>query len=72
MWSKVDHRIVFVMFVQPAPNQFTVHFIKVAAGGVLNPPPTDGLRFYGIVTLFLWKSVYFNRVRLLLYYYHHC
>ena len=39
LWSKVDHRAVFVRLVQPATNQFTVEsFRKVAAGGLLKSP----------------------------------
>lgn len=54
MWSKVDHRAVFVMVVKPATNQFTVEtFLKSGCRGVLNPPPTDGLIFHGIETLFV-------------------
>lgn len=54
MWSKVDHRAVFVRLLKPATNQFTVEsFQKEAAGGFLNPPPTDGLIFHGSVTLFV-------------------
>lgn len=50
----MDHRAVFVRLAKPATNQFTVEsffFLKVAARGILNPPPTDGLIFHGAVTL---------------------